>query len=139
MKMNTKLTATTLCVVSFMFDGDTINLAALLELRAAGWSVEIEHSGAIPGWGSIEPQVWFNARKEFPDNSPGEGPGDELMDEVRKEIEAFSEAGMASSITWTTSKIRKPRIGRITPGKIRATTVTFGRTTTEHRGTPILR
>jgi hypothetical protein len=24
--------------MSFMFDGDTINLAALLELRAAGWA-----------------------------------------------------------------------------------------------------
>jgi hypothetical protein len=87
---NTNTAATTLCVVSIMFDGDAINLPALLELRAAGWSVEIEHSGAWPDWG-IDPQVWFNARKELPDNSPGIGPDDKLQDGVLKEIEAFSE------------------------------------------------
>ena len=80
----------TLCVASIMFDGDKVDLTALFELRAAGWEVEIEHSDAIPNWG-IDPQVWFNARKELPDSGTGEGPDDKLQDEVWKEIAAFCE------------------------------------------------
>jgi hypothetical protein len=62
----------TLFVVSLIFDGDTINLPALFELRAAGWSVEIWHSGADPDWskGGMDPQVFFTIRKLFPDNQP---------------------------------------------------------------------
>jgi hypothetical protein len=82
--------AMTLCVASIMFDGDEINLTALFELRAAGWLVEIEHSAAIPNW-DLDPQVWFNARKELPDNSPGISPDDKLQDAALKEITAFSE------------------------------------------------
>jgi hypothetical protein len=80
----------TLCVVSIMFDGVEVNLPALFELRAGGWSVEIEHSDAMPVWG-LDPQVWFNCRKLFPDNSPGLSPDDKLQDDVCKWIAAFSE------------------------------------------------
>ena len=69
----------TLCVVSIIFDGDEINLTALFELRAAGWEVEIEHSAAIPNW-DLDPQVFFNARKALPDNSPGMNTDDKLME-----------------------------------------------------------
>jgi hypothetical protein len=84
----TKIPTTTLAVVSFMFDGAAINFPALFELRAAGWAVEIEHSEAIGGF-DPEAYVWFNARKEFPDNSPGVSPGAELTDELCKWVESF--------------------------------------------------
>jgi hypothetical protein len=77
-----------LAVVSIVFDGDTINLPALFELRAAGWSVEIEHSGAFPDW-DMEPQVFFNARKLLPDNSPGIRADDKLKNDVWEEIRAY--------------------------------------------------
>jgi hypothetical protein len=86
-------TTMTLCVVSIIFDGDAINLPALFELRAAGWEVEIEHSAAIPNWDAQcgEPMIFFNARKELPDNSPGDNTDDKVMEAARKEIEVFSE------------------------------------------------
>ena len=80
-----------LCVVSIMFNGDKVDLTALFELRAAGWEVEIEHSDAIPNWG-IDPQVWFNARKELRDSGTGEGPDDKLQGEVWKEIRSLLRA-----------------------------------------------
>jgi hypothetical protein len=82
-----------LFVVSIMFDGDTINLPALFELRAAGWTVEIEHSGAFSEreWGGMDPQVWFNARKLFPDDSPGISTDDKLKNDVWEELRAYEE------------------------------------------------
>jgi hypothetical protein len=79
-----------LFVVSIMFDGD--NLPALFELRAAGWTVEIEHSEAIPDWdrcGTGEPQVYFNIRKLLPDNSPGNRADEKLMRDVADDLRAY--------------------------------------------------
>jgi hypothetical protein len=86
----TEVPVMTLGVASVMFDDVEVNLMALLELRTAGWSVEIEHSGAWPDWG-LDPAVWFYCRKLFPDNSPGLSPDDKLINDVCNWIEAFSE------------------------------------------------
>jgi hypothetical protein len=116
----------TLFVVSIMFDGDAISFPALFELRAAGWSVEIEHSAALPDWG-IEAAVWFNARKELPDNSPGISPNDKLLqNDVWKEIEAFSKKWDGFVDHMDCFKNPKATRGRICP-----TTPTSGKITTE--------
>jgi hypothetical protein len=89
----TKPQTMTLFVSSLIFDGDTINLPALFELRAADWSVEIWHSGADPDWaiGGMEPQIFFTIRKLCPDSSPGVSADIALVDGVCGEIQAFSE------------------------------------------------
>jgi hypothetical protein len=89
----TKPQTMTLFIIPVMFDGDTINLPALFELRAAGWTVEIEHSGAFSEreWGGMDPQVWFYARKLYPDDSPGARADWDLMCAVHREIDALVE------------------------------------------------
>jgi hypothetical protein len=113
----------TLFVVSFMFDGDTISLPALFELRAAGWTVEIEHSGAFSDWGGLDPQVWFNARKLLPDDSPGDGPGDgpgdKLMSDVVEEIQAFEKKWDAFFDHYDAFKNPKPMAWQYHPWRDR--------------------
>jgi hypothetical protein len=81
----------TLAVVSDMYfdNGHSINLPALFELRAAGWSVDIELSE--PDWGLDAPAVYFTARKTFPDNSPGISTDDKLQHEVFEGVNSFGD------------------------------------------------
>jgi hypothetical protein len=106
----TKPQTMTLFVVPLMFDGTTINLPALFELRAAGWTVEIEHSGAFSEqeWGGMDPQVWFYARKLFPDDSPGTHADEGLMSAVFKEITAVAEKWDAFTDGLSAFKNPKP-------------------------------
>jgi hypothetical protein len=84
MSSATKIPVTTLVVTSLLFD--KINLPALFELRAAGWSVEIQHCDY-----DVEPCIFFCARRLFPDDSPGISPGDELHNEVCEWLQAFTD------------------------------------------------
>lgn len=81
----------TLVVAPVMFfdDGHTINLLALFELRAAGWSVEIQLSE--PDWGLEAPAVYFTCRKEFLDDSPGINTGANVVQAAWDEIRALAE------------------------------------------------
>lgn len=104
----------TLFVASIIFDGDTINLPALFELRADGWSVEIWHSGAEPDWG-MDPQVFFTVRKLFPDSSPGISTDNKLMDDVAEVLSAFSEKWDAFTDGLDAFKNPKPMAWQFDP------------------------
>jgi hypothetical protein len=67
----------------------TINLPALFELRAAGWSVEIQLSEQ--DWGLEAPAVYFTCRKALSDDSPGINADDNVVQAAWDEIRAFAE------------------------------------------------